>query len=239
VSTVEAPIEQTQRSGEDRRRSRRLVLTVPVTLEWTSARGEVTKAEASAQHVSMHGASLHLVEGKNSPAVNAEFTLKSSLSGDTCQARVIRTKRLASGKMESLAVELIAAPPTFWGLTFQLQQTTMQLLDIENAIQARSQDIDLRVLRSLADAVEYLRDISLIVHQWQDLRVGGKNAYSVLDPLCSARVNRAIHMFRDLTSDIDASELNSSSEEFSELSKAVERLYERLTRGPYQFRDLK
>ena len=115
----------------------------------------------------------------------------------------------------------------------------MQLLDIEKAFQSRPQDLELRVLRSLAEAVEDLRAVASIVHQWQELSVMGKNAYSVLDPLCSARVNRAIHLIHDLTADIDASELNISSEGFAELLKAVERLHERLTRGPNMFRERK
>jgi hypothetical protein len=239
LSTVGSPIEQKPPSGDDRRRSRRLVLTVPVTLEWKNERGEVMRALASAHNVSIHGGSIHLADEKRSPAVNAEIALKNILSGDTCHARVIRARRLASGSVPSLAVELIEAPETFWGLTFQLQQTTMQLLDIEKAFQTRPQDLDLRVLRSLAEAVEYLRAVSSIVHQWQELSVMGKNAYSVLDPLSSARVNKAIHLLRDLTADIDASELTINTEEFSGLLQAVERLHVRMTRGTKTFPELK
>jgi hypothetical protein len=236
---VEAPVEQKPQTGADRRRSRRLDLTVPVEIAWKSPRGEDLKAEAIAHNVSEHGASLHLANGKVFPAANAEITLTNVLSKEVCQARVTRVKRLATGNMESVGVDLLAPSTKFWGLTFQLQQTTLQLLEVEKAIQAESQDVDFRVLRSLADAVEYLRDVSSIVYRWQELKVVGKNAYSMLDPLSSARVRQATNLFRDLTADIDASELTSNSEEYTALAQAVERLYERMTRGPYAYREVK
>ncbi len=237
--TSEKSMDRAPHSGGERRRSRRLVLTVPVDLEWMSVGGEVMKAQATAHHVSVHGASVHLADGKHSPPLNTEFTLKNSLTGEVCQARVTRIRRLASGPMDSIGVELIAPSGTFWGLTFQLQQTTMQLLEIENAFQARSKDVDFRVLRSLSDAVEYLRAVASIVHQWQELQVAGGNAYSVLDPLCSARVRCATHLIRDLTADIESSELTNYSEEYAKLAQAVERLYERMAHGPYAYREVK
>jgi hypothetical protein len=171
--------------------------------------------------------------------VNTEITLTNTLSKEACQARVTRVKRLATGNNESVGVEMIAPSSKFWGLTFQLQQTTTQLLEIEKAIQTESQDVDFRVLRSLTDAVEYLRDVASVVYRWQELKLVGKNAYSVLDPLCSARVRNATNLFRDLTADIDASELTSNSEEYTALAQSVERLYERMTRGPYAYREVK
>ncbi len=67
----------------------------------------------------------------------------------------------------------------------------------------------------------------------------GKNAYSVLEILSSARVNQATHLLHELTSDIDASELSTDSEDFLNLARAVERLYERITRGPVTTREMK
>jgi hypothetical protein len=216
-----------------------LVLTVPVTIDWASARGEIMKVLATARHVSAHGASLHLNDSKYFPPLNGEVTLRSSLSAEVCQARVTRVRRLASGKVDSVGIELNVPSSTIWGLTFQLQQTTGQLLEIEKAFQTNTQDLDFRVLHSLADTVEELRAVASVVHQWQELRTAGKNAYSVLDPLTSIRLRRASKLFQDLTADIDASELNNYSPEFLELAQSVERLHERITRGPHAFRDVK
>jgi hypothetical protein len=237
--SLEAPADPKPHSGEERRRSRRLVLTVPVALNWTSVRGEALNALATAHHVSMHGASLHLTDCKYGPSLNGEISLKSSLSDEVCQARVTRVKRLASGKVDSLGVALLAPSVTFWGLTFHLQETASQLLAIEKSFQARAQDVDFRVLRSLAETVQDLHAVATVVYQWQELKTTSKNAYSVLDPLSNIRVRRAIQLFRDLTSDIDASELTSNTEEFAELAQVVERLYERMTRGPFAYRDVK
>ncbi len=237
--SLEAPADPKSPAGEDRRRSRRLSLTVPVRLDWTNVKGEALTAIATAHHVSIHGASLHLIDCKYGPGLNTEVTLKSSLSDENCRARVTRVKRLASGKVDTVGVELLAPSDSFWGLTFQLQQTTEQLLRIENAFQSRTQDVDFRVLRSLAETVADLRAVAAVVHQWQELKTTSKNEYSVLDPLSNIRVRRAIQLFRDLTSDIDASELTSNTEEFAELARAVERLYERMTRGPFAYRDVK
>jgi hypothetical protein len=237
--SLEAPTDPKPHSGEERRRSRRVVLTVPVALNWMTVRGEAMNALATAHHVSMHGASLHFANFKFAPALNGEITLKSSLSDEVCQARVTRVRRLASGKVDSIGVELLAPSLTFWGLTFQLQETTAQLLAIESAFQARTQDVDFRVLRSLAEAVKDLSAVASVIHEWQELKTTSKNAYSVLEPLSNIRVRRAIQLFRDLTSDIDASELTSYNEEFVELAKAVERLNDRMTRGSFAYNKIK
>ncbi len=235
--TTEGHTNEESRSGTDRRRSRRLVLTVPVTLEWTNSRGEAVQDQATARDVSINGAQLELSVGKQAPAVDKEITLKSAFSGEIAQARVARVKRLASGKLDLLAVEMLSPTPTFWGLTFQLQQSMAQLLEIENAFQARMKDVDFRVLRSLAESVEQLRKIASIVQEWQELQVARKNAYSVLDALSSARIQRATQLLRDITTDIDCNELSPYEGELTQFVQAVERLYDRMTSGPRVARD--
>ena len=225
--------------GIDRRRSRRLVLTVPVTIEWKNVQGEMVKDLATAKNVSIHGATLLLAEGKHALAVNAEISLKSSFSGESAQARVVRVKRLASGKLESLAVELLAATQTFWGLTFQLQLATAQLLEIETACQAHLRSVDFRVLKSLTEAVDQLRGIASIIQEWQELQIARKNAYSVLDALASARVERATNILGELTNDIDASELVINSEDYAKLVKALERLSDRILRGTHVYGEIR
>jgi len=237
--SLEATNDPKPHSGEERRRSRRLVLTVPVTMDWKAERGEVMKVLATARHVSAHGASLHLNDGKYFPPLHSEVTLRSSLSAEVSQARITRVKRLSSGKVDSVGIELIVPSTTFWGLTFQLQQTTAQLLEIEKAFQTSTQDVDFRVIRSLTDTVEELREVASVVHQWQELKTAGKNAYSVLEPLTSIRLRRASKLFRDLTADIDASELSNYTPEFLDLAQSVERLHERITRGPQALREVK
>src|ERR1700674_3663401 len=95
-------------------------------------------------------------------------------------------------------------------------------------------EVDFRVLRDLREAVEYLRSVTSAVQQWQELRVQGKDGYSVLEVLDRGRMDCATHLLRDLTADIDACELASDTKDFSRLAQAVERLYERMTRGPVE-----
>lgn len=235
--TAEEKTNKEVRSGIDRRRSRRLVLTAPVTVEWTSSRGEIVRGQGTARDISVHGARLQMADGKQCPAVDKEITLKCAFSGETAQARVARVRRLASGKLENLAVDLIAPTQTFWGLTFQLQQTTAQLLEIEIACQACMKDVDFRVLKTLGEAVEQLRQIASIVQEWQDLQVARKNAYSVLDALSSARIKKTTQLLLEITTDIDSNELSPFAEDFAQFTQAIERLSLRMKSGPPVFRD--
>jgi len=237
ATETQSPQTPASQAQANRRRSGRLVLTVPATVTWTSVRGEVVQDQAIARNVSIHGASLHLADGKHIPGLNTEVTLKCAFSGEIARARVARLKRLASGKLESIAVELVAPSESFWGLTFQLQRATAQLLEIETACQAQMKGVDFRVLKSLAEAVEQLRNVASIVQEWQDLQAEGKNAYSVLDALDGARVRKATHLLGELSSDIDSFEISSNSDEFSRLAKAVEGIYDRMTRGNHLVRE--
>jgi hypothetical protein len=179
--------------------------------------------------MSVHGALLLM---KNCPRANTEVTLKNLLSGESAQGRVTEMRRSSEGKPVGVAIELLVPSETFWGLTFQLQRATAQLMSIESAFQTPQSGVDFRVLRSLREVVADLRQIASAVQQWQELRVEGKDAYRVLDVVTGARVHRATHLLHDLTADIDSCEMTSDSEEFYNFARAVERLYERLTRGP-------
>jgi hypothetical protein len=231
MSMKENKSAETSASKSDRRRSRRLVLTVPVALEWKNNSGKIMNELATAREVSLHGASLHFSEGRRTPSLNQEVTIKSAFSGEVIQARVARARRLASGRMDNIAIEILSPSPTFWGLTFQLQQTMSQLLDIENACQASMKDVDFRVLRSLSEAVKQIRSVASIVQEWQELQVARKNTYSVLDALSSARLRKASELLLDITTDIDSNELSPYAEDFAEFSRAVNRLYDRMKNG--------
>ncbi len=225
------------RPGADRRRSRRLVFTVPVAVEWTGPNGELVQDQATARDISFHGARLELAVGKQFPALNKEITLKCSFSGEVAQARVARVRRLATGKLESLAVEIISPKPTFWGLTFQLQETMAQLLEIENACQVGMKDMDFRVLKSLGESVEQLRSVASIVQEWQELQLARKNAYSVLDALSIARIRKATQLLLEITTEMDSKEVSPYSEEFTQFAQAIERFSTRMKSGPPVFRN--
>jgi hypothetical protein len=164
----------------------------------------------------------------NYPRLHCEIALKNSLSGESTRARVVAIRRSKDGKLQGVAVELLAPGETFWGVTFQLQRSAAQLLEIERAMQSR--DIDFRVLRELREAVEYLRKTASAVQQWQDLQVEGEDAYTVLPVLTVARVDRATHLINELTADLEASELTEITGGFGAFVRSVERLRDRLAR---------
>lgn len=220
----------------DRRRAIRLPVIVRIEVEWEEPDGTKVKEQAHAKNISVHGA---LLQMQKFPPRHSEVSLKNPLCGESAKARIGAIRRAQDGKLWGVVVELLESNESFWGLTFQLQRTTEQLSEIERALPQHLHDVDFRVLRSLREAVEELRRTAGAVQQWQELALEGKNAYSVLEILSNARVSRATHLLYELTSDIDASELSTDSKDFLNLARAVERLYERMTRGPATTRDIR
>ncbi len=209
----------------ERRRARRFSLVVPVEVEWIDLAGVGFKEEARARNVNDHGALLHM---KKYPRLNSEVVLKNCLTRESKQARLTGIRRGKAGELLGVIVELLVPSETFWGLTFQLQRSTAELLEIERALQSR--DIDFRVLRELRGAVEYLRETASAVHQWQDLQLEGGDAYSVLPVVTEVRLRRAGQLFDELASDLDAMEVTDSNEGLDGVALAVDRLYKRLAR---------
>ena len=207
----------------ERRRARRFSLVVPVEVEWADLDGARFKEVARARDVNVHGAFLRM---KRYPRVNSKVVLKNCLNGESTDARLAAVRRSKEGEPLGVIVELLVPSETFWGLTFQLQRSTAQLLEIDQALQ--SPDIDFRVLRELRGAIEYLGKIASAVRQWQDLRLEGGDTYSVLPMLTDVRLRRAVQMIDELTADLDALEVTYETAGFDDLVLAVDRLYQRL-----------
>jgi hypothetical protein len=216
-----------------RRRSGRLTLVVPLEVQWQQARQGAVTEPARTRDMSPHGA---LLLKKNCPPLHASITLKNLLSGETAAGRVTHLRRSSDGKLIGAAVELLDPSDRFWGLTFQLQNTTAQLLAIENSFQAAQAGVDFRVLQGLREAVEDLHRVASAVQQWQELQVDGKDVYTVLELVTRARVDRAAYLLNELTADINCGAIICDSEEVGHLTRAVERFYERITQGPASLR---
>jgi hypothetical protein len=168
--------------------------------------------------------------------LHAAVVLKNLASGETAEGCVTDIRRSKEGKLLGVVVELLAPSEKFWGLTFQLQNTTAQLLAIENSFQTAQPHLDFRVLQGLREAVEDLRRMASAVQQWQELQAEGQDAYPVLEVLTRARVDRATHLLSELRADIDSGTITCDSKEFGQCAQAVARLYERMTLGPVSFR---
>jgi hypothetical protein len=231
--TTSEPARHDAAGPTTRRRSGRLNLVVPLEVQWQQARQGVLAEPARTRDMSPHGALLLM---KRCPPLHASVILKNLLSGEAAAGRVTHLRRSAEGKLIGAAVELLEPSEKFWGLTFQLQNAAAQLLTIENSFQAARASVDFRVLQGLREAVEDLRRIASAVQQWQELQVDGKDAYTVLELITRARVERAVYLLNEINADVDSGAITSDSEEFGHFTRAVERLYERITQGPLSFR---
>jgi hypothetical protein len=217
-----------------RRRAKRLSLVVPLEVQWQEPQGGTVTEPARTRDMSPHGALLLM---KNFPRANAVVTLKNLLTGESSQGRVAQMRRSGEGKLLGVAVELLVPSETFWGLTFQLQSASLQLMSIESSFQTSKSGVDFRILGCLREVVGDLRQTAAAVQQWQELQLEGQDAYRVLDVVNRARVDRATHLLDELTADINSGAISPDHEEFGRFTRAVERLWERLTRRPVAFRD--
>jgi len=231
--TTGGPVSQEKAAETPQRRAKRLRLVVPLEVQWQEPRGIVTEP-ARTRDMSPHGALLLM---KNFPRASAVVTLKNLLTGESAQGHVTQMRRSSEGKLLGVAVELLVPSETFWGLTFQLQSASMQLMSIESSFETLKTGVDFRVLRSLREVVDDLRQVASAVQQWQELQLEGKDAYRVLDVVTGARVDRATRLLDELRADIDSGAISPDNEEFGNFTRAVERLFDRLTRGPVSFRN--
>ena len=248
--TDAAPGPETSTQKENRRTSR-LPFTLPIDVEWRNPGGPQLTRRSSSQNVGLHGALLtmnnnvHLMTcedppncrcgrtaGRDVPVLDITISLTNPFSKTAAQARVVRVDQIANQKLPSIAIEMLAPNETFWGLTFQLQRTVMRLHSIQRAFQGRGADIDFRVLRNLRDAVGYLWITSSSAQRWEEMRARAQNPYPVLDEASGQRVHHVVHLLNEVAMDIDAAELTSETQEFTNLTAAVDRLYDRITRGP-------
>ena len=254
--TDAAPGPETSTKKENRRTSR-LPFTLPIGVEWRNPGGPQLIRNSSSLNVGLYGALLtmnnnvHLVNcehppncrcgrtgGRDVPVPDIMISLTNPFSKTAAQARVVRVDQLSDQKPPSIGIEMLTPNETFWGLTFQLQRTVMRLHSIQKAFQGRGADIDFRVLRNLRDAVGYLRIASSSAQRWEEMRARAQNPYPVLDEVSGQRVHHVVHLLNEVATDIDAAELTSETQEFTNLTAAVDRLYDRFTRSPATSRAL-
>ncbi len=100
-------------TGEERRRSQRVIIRVPVTLHWSVA-GKPAKAAATTVSVNDHGAMLLCPQ---TFAAGGTFELQNDRTQEKQMCRVTRTPvDTAEGYM--IPVEFTGAAPDFWRITF-------------------------------------------------------------------------------------------------------------------------
>lgn len=100
-------------SGEERRRSQRVIVRVPITLVLTEE-GQAAKISANTVAVNIHGA---MVICPRSLDEGTKLELENGRTGEKIAARVTRAPR-ESTEGFLVPVEFITASPNFWQITF-------------------------------------------------------------------------------------------------------------------------
>jgi hypothetical protein len=112
-------------------------------------------------------------------------------------------------------------------VTSRLQSATSELRELEQLV--KSGDLDARVLSEFRNAVDFIRSTAWAVQQWVGLtEKSGGDPYSVLPILSAERVRRATQLTRDVSLDLQASEVGAETEGVRQLFEAIDDLHRRL-----------
>jgi hypothetical protein len=99
--------------GEERRRSQRVIIRVPLTLEVTIS-GETVKVVANTVAVNIHGA---MVLCSRSIDADAELEIVNDRTRERASARVTRSSR-ESAEGYLIPLEFSTPTPSFWQISF-------------------------------------------------------------------------------------------------------------------------
>lgn len=99
--------------GEERRRSQRVMIRVPVTLS-TADNGQAVKVQAHTVAVNIHGA---MVVCKRSFDAETKLEVMNDRTGERAASRVTRAPR-ESAEGFLIPVEFLDPSPKFWQITF-------------------------------------------------------------------------------------------------------------------------
>ncbi len=218
---MEELITPTARKTEQRRGSRFPVI-VPVQAKWQEASGRIIIENAQAREVNMQGG---LLDMKVFPSVGSQMELTNLLSGETYRARVVAIRR-TDGQVLGVAVELLIASESFWGVNFQLKKTSAELLQLEHTI--RTGGIDQRILVDFRDAVDHVRKTAWAVHEWQERQISRHDPHTLLPLLISERIRRAAQLGNSIVSDLTNHEVTRETPGVDQLYDAVQRMHQLL-----------
>jgi hypothetical protein len=226
VTTKKLDLELPASKGKNRR-SDRYPVVVPVKVKWLEPSGASVIEFAEAREVNMHGG---LLEMKGRPTINSVIELTNLSSTRTASAQVISQRHSKKGDVMGIAIELLTPSETFWGVTFRLKMAIDDLLKLERDMKdARSGGMDPRVLREFRDAVDYVRKTAWALQELQERQVHQRDIATVRSLLTDERVRRATQLSKALASDLESREVSDGTPGTSELFRAIEVLYQRLT----------
>jgi hypothetical protein len=197
---------------------------VPVEAKWSEASGKSFQEAAQAREVNVLGG---LLEMKTYPSIGTQLELTNLLSGDKTRARAIAVRRSREGQVREVAVELIVASESFWGLNFQLKKTSAELVKLEQAI--KSGGLDARILMEFRDAVDYVRKTAWAVQEWQERQLQHHDPHTVLPLLTAERVRRGIQLSNSIAGDLVSHEVTRETPGIEELFQAISHIFRSLS----------
>ena len=206
----------------EQRRGSRFPVIVPVQAKWQEATGRIVVENAQAREVNAQGG---LLDMQNFPSVGSQLELTNLLSGETYRARVVGIRR-NEGRVVGVAVELLIASDTFWGVNFQLKKTSSELFQLEHTM--RTGGIDQRILMDFRDAVDHVRKTAWAVQEWQERQINHHDPHTLLPLLTSERIRRAAQLGTAIVSDLTSREVTRETPGVDKLFDAVQRMHKLL-----------
>ncbi len=206
----------------ERRKSRRLPVTVPVEVSWRGPDGLALKEEATARQVNENGAFLKM---SKYPDVGTRVTLANFLSAQTAEARVLAAPNTRSGVASGIVVELVVPSEVFWGIDLQVNKTVVELQNLENALKA--QDVDVRLVREYRSAIDNILSLMETLRQHRVSTSSTSDDRETLRELAEDRVRRSNQLCMDVIADIDAGRIPDNAASVQELSETVQILQQR------------
>lgn len=204
---------------QERRRSSRFPLVLPIAMRWRAVGDEIAQADAETKEGNIHGG---LLEMKAHPPMGCDVELTNLISSETTRARVVAVRRGKQGLTHEVGVEFLVPNALFWGMGFRLKKAATELRDLDEAL--KSGGVDSRVLREFRDAVDYVRKTAWAVQEWQERQLQRRDTATVLPLLTAERVRRATQLSNAIVSDLKTHEATSETPGIEALFRAVERL---------------
>ncbi len=208
---------------EERRRSSRFSLVLPVAVRWRATGKETAQADAETKEGNVHGG---LLEMKTHPPMRCDVELTNLISSETTRGRVVAVRRGKQGLAYEVGVEFLVPNAVFWGMGFRLKKAATELRELDEALKSGS--VDSRVLREFRDAVDYVRKTAWAVQEWQERQLQRRDTATVLPLLTAERVRRATQLSNAVVSDLKTHEATSETPGIEELFRAVELLRDHL-----------
>lgn len=113
-------------------------------------------------------------------------------------------------------------------LSSRLKKTNEDLERLQHSVKTGM--INVKVLMEFRNAAERARQASAAVQQWLEAQGKGNDPYQLMAQVMSQRVEMATQLVKDVTHDLEAGDVDFETTGLKELTQAVRRLAELMSR---------